>query len=195
MDATRTSIRAPAARDREAFLKAVRSSRRLHRPWVDPPSSEESFRAWLGAARRDSYLAHLIVREDTGAFVGVVNASEIVRGVFRSAYLGYYAFADEAGRGLFSQGFRQVLEALFREHRLHRVEANIQPENLRSRALVERIGFRLEGYSPRYLKVGGRWRDHERWALLAEEYRPARRIRDRAGPGAGQGSRRPGRKD
>jgi ribosomal-protein-alanine N-acetyltransferase len=52
---------------------------------------------------------------------------------------------------------------------LHRVEANIQPNNAASIALVKRCGFRLEGFSPRYLKIAGEWRDHERWALLADE--------------------------
>jgi ribosomal-protein-alanine N-acetyltransferase len=93
---------------------------------------------------------------------------------FQSAYLGYYAFAAHAGTGLMREGFRLVLRELFGRHRLHRVEANIQPENLRSRAFVEGLGFRLEGYSPRYLEIGGRWRDHERWALLAEESRGRR---------------------
>ena len=69
-------------------------------------------------------------------------------------------------------GIAEALKALFGRHKLQRIEANIQPDNMASIRLVKRLGFRYEGLSPRYLKVGGRWRDHQRWALLAEEFRP-----------------------
>jgi ribosomal-protein-alanine N-acetyltransferase len=64
-----------------------------------------------------------------------------------------------------------VLRRAFSDLRLHRLEANIQPGNTRSIALVQRCRFEREGFSPRYLKVGGRWRDHERWAIRVEQWR------------------------
>jgi ribosomal-protein-alanine N-acetyltransferase len=68
-----------------------------------------------------------------------------------------------------TDGMRLVTRYAFDEMKLHRVEANIQPDNIASIALVRKCGFRLEGFSPRYLQVFGEWRDHERWALLADE--------------------------
>jgi ribosomal-protein-alanine N-acetyltransferase len=71
---------------------------------------------------------------------------------------------------------RLVLRRSFVELRRHRVEANIQPGNGASIALARRCGFVREGFSEWYLKVGGRWRDHERWAIRAEQWRAQRRI-------------------
>ena len=174
MNARRVRVRSPRLPDVAEFLEAAARSRMLHRPWVHAPNDRESFRAWVAAGRDPRFLAYLLCLEDGGDFVGVVNASEIVRGIFQSAYLGFYAFAPFAGKGLMSEGLALVLQELFRKEGLHRVEANIQPDNRASKALVKRAGFRKEGYSPRYLKIGGRWRDHERWALLAEEWRARR---------------------
>jgi ribosomal-protein-alanine N-acetyltransferase len=97
--------------------------------------------------------------------------------VFKSTYLGYYAFAPQDGQGLMSDGLSLALDVAFRALRLHRVEANIQPANTRSTALVRRAGFVREGFSRRYIKLAGRWRDHERWALLAEDWRANRTRR------------------
>jgi ribosomal-protein-alanine N-acetyltransferase len=106
-----------------------------------------------------------------GELAGVVNVSEIVRGAFCSAYLGYYAFVPNDGCGYMRAGLAKAIGLLFGKYRLHRLEANIQPENARSIALVRGLGFTCEGYSSRYLKIGGRWRDHERWALRSELWR------------------------
>jgi len=73
-----------------------------------------------------------------------------------------------------SQALELTLAHAFGPLRLHRLEANIQPANTASIALVRRAGFVNEGFSERYLKVGGRWRDHERWALRVEQWRAAR---------------------
>jgi [ribosomal protein S5]-alanine N-acetyltransferase len=113
----------------------------------------------------------------TGEMVGVVNLSEVVRGCFQSAYLGYYAFSPHAGRGYMTEGLGLVVTKAFRELKLHRLEANIQPSNGASIDLARRLGFRKEGFSPRYLKVLGRWKDHERWTILAEDWRAGRRRR------------------
>src|SRR5262249_54230743 len=112
----------------------------------------------------------LVCRRGDGAILAVVNVSEIVRAAFQSAYLGYYAFRPHAGQGYMTEGLALVLRHAFRSLGLHRLEANIQPGNHPSRALVRGLGFRKEGFSPRYLKIGGRWRDHERWAIVREAW-------------------------
>lgn len=157
---------------REAeFLAAVRRSRKLHRGWVVPPASSENYRRYLDGLRNATRAAFLVVVRDPDSLAGVINVSEIVRGSFQSAYLGYYAFEPHAASGCMREGLQQVIRHCFRDLKLHRLEANIQPDNERSIALVRGLGFQREGFSPRYLKVCGRWRDHERWALLADQGR------------------------
>ncbi len=119
-------------------------------------------------------MGFLVCLRASGEIVGVVNLNEVVRGCFESAYLGYYAFSPHAGRGYMTEGLALVVAHAFLERKLHRLEANIQPRNAASIRLVRRLGFHKEGLSPRYLKILGRWQDHERWAILAEEWRGTR---------------------
>ena len=165
----RVFIRPPMARDRDAFLALVRSSRSHLRPWVDPPASRPAFAAYLRRARRPTERAFLVCRREDGTLVGAINVSQIFLGAFRSAYLGYYAGASHTGDGYMSEGLRLVIRNALSKLGLHRLEANIQPANRASLRLVRRVGFRREGFSPRYLKVLGRWRDHERWAVTVED--------------------------
>ena len=164
-------LRHPVRGDLEEFLSLVSASRGLHRPWVYPPNNEQAFYAYVDRTSSDRFLGFFVCLLQTGAIVGVANLSEVVRGLFQSAYLGFYGHIDYSGRGLMREGLLLLLRHAFRKVKLHRIEANVQPENARSLALVRALGFRREGFSPKYLKIGGRWRDHERWALLAEDYK------------------------
>ena len=166
---SRVQLRDLALADREAFLEMVRESRDLHRPWTYPPERADQFDDLVSRTVRDDFKCLAAVLVDGGQLVGIFTVSQIVRGYFQSAYLGYYANARHAGKGLMAEAMTLVLDHAFGPLALHRLEANIQPGNAPSIALARGAGFRLEGYSPRYLLIGGRWRDHERYAITADE--------------------------
>jgi [ribosomal protein S5]-alanine N-acetyltransferase len=149
----------------------MRASRALHRPWLSPPTTADAFQRLLERARGSNFDANLARRREDGAIVGFCNISEIVRGALQGAFVGYGGVAGTTGQGYMTEALGLVLRRAFTDLRLHRLEANIQPSNLASIALALRCGFELEGYSPRYLKIGGRWRDHERWAIRSEQWR------------------------
>jgi [ribosomal protein S5]-alanine N-acetyltransferase len=161
---------APARRaDCADLVQANQASRHHHLPWSEPFTDASGFDAWFARMHTGAHVGLVARDAASGRVVGVVNLMEIVLGIFQSAYLGYYGMAWCAGNGLMTEAVRLGVGYGFDELGLHRLEANIQPDNVRSIALVRRLGFRREGFSPRYLCIGGAWRDHERWALLADE--------------------------
>jgi ribosomal-protein-alanine N-acetyltransferase len=182
----RVALRHPRAADERAFLAAAAASRRLHGSWVRPPDASETFRSYVqrygraGARDRDTarQVGYVLCERATGALVGVFNVSEIIRGALLSAFLGYYAFEGMHGRGYMREGLGLVLDEAFGPLGLHRLEVNVQPANARSIALVEALRFTREGFSRRYVKIAGRWRDHVRFAMLAEDWRLIRRARE-----------------
>jgi len=162
----RIAIRPVSISDLPSFIAASRASRALHKGWVSAPCDDETFKKYVARFDRKlnhGFVVHLV---NSGELVGAINLTNIVLGAFRSGYLGYFAFNGFAGRGLMQRGLRAVVRHAFHDLKLHRLEANIQPGNAASIALVQRCGFRKEGFSPAYLKIGGRWRDHERWAII-----------------------------
>jgi len=182
----RVHLRPPQRGDQKQFIAQARASRRMHLGWVQAPETPSAYAAYVTRYTPSNatprHAALLVIRNDDLALAGVINFSEIVRGAFHSAYVGYYALAPLAGEGYMTEGFALALDYAFRKLRLHRVEANVQPANRRSIALVERLGFEREGYSRRYVKIAGRWRDHVRFAMLAEDW-TKRRVEVRRGMG------------
>jgi ribosomal-protein-alanine N-acetyltransferase len=167
---SRVKLVKPLRGDRAAWCKLVRASRRFFASRISTAATASAFAAVLARAGSPAGEYRLIWRKADGELLGAIALSEIVRGKFQSGYLGYYLGAAHTGQGYMTEAVQLMLAIAFRRLRLHRVEANIQPNNRASLRLVKRAGFRREGYSPRYLKIGGQWRDHERWALLAEDW-------------------------
>jgi ribosomal-protein-alanine N-acetyltransferase len=169
--AGRVYLRSPERSDRGEFVALMRVSRGFHRPWATAPTDDEAFEAYLADSHRPDFEAMLACRRQDQAILGFFNLSHITRGSLQSAYLGYAVGSPYANQGYMREGLELVLREAFLILRLHRIEANIQPGNHASIALARGAGFSREGFSPRYLKIGGRWRDHERWAILAEDWR------------------------
>jgi ribosomal-protein-alanine N-acetyltransferase len=161
---------APTKDQADAFIAMTTTSRAYHEPWVYPATDERRYRAYLDRLDSGNAVGFLVLSVDDDTLAGVININDIVMGGFRCGSLGYYGAAMCAGRGFMTEGLALVLDHAFTKLEMHRLEANIQPDNAASIALVKRLGFRKEGFSPAFLKIGGVWRDHERWAILTEEW-------------------------
>lgn len=165
-------LRSPTKGDGPEFIALNRASKRLHRGLVSPPTTLEQFAGFLERSNREDTVCVFICLVADGSIIGAVSLSQIFRGGFQNAYLGYYIGAPFFGQGYMTEALKLILRYAFKDLKLHRVEANIQPGNVASIALVKRAGFTREGFSRRYLKVCGRWRDHERWAITVEDWKP-----------------------
>lgn len=163
----RVAIRPVNGADQAAFVAAARTSRALHASWVAAPTDAAAFKRYIARFDGVTNFGFVVYLPSTGAVVGAINLTNVIFGLFRSGYLGYFAFAGYEGQGYMAHGLRAVVRHAFSDLKLHRLEANIQPMNLASIALVRACGFEQEGYSRKYLKIGGRWRDHERWAVVS----------------------------
>jgi [ribosomal protein S5]-alanine N-acetyltransferase len=118
-------------------------------------------------AREGSALPFAITYE--GRFCGQLTVGNVVRGAFNSAYVGYWVDEAVAGHGVMPTALALVVDHCFGPARLHRIEANIRPENVASKRVVEKLGFRDEGLHQRYLAIDGAYRDHIGYAITVED--------------------------
>ncbi len=174
----RVGLRPPRLRD-----AATWSALRLrNEAWLAPwePTSRESWASrhstasWPGAlsslrrlARAGFVLPFIVTYDDR--FVGQVTVNNVVRGVLRSAQIGYWVDQEHAGRGIITTAVALATDHCFGPVGLHRIEIDIRPENAPSRRVVAKLGFREEGYLARYLDIDGVWRDHMLYALTVED--------------------------
>ncbi len=171
-------LRPPVAADGPTLIALRQASRAHLEPWepLPPPGGsaydEGWFERFLANAFTERCRRFLIVRASDDVVVGQVALSEIIRGPLQQAFVGYWIGSEFAGRGYMTDGVRSVVEIAFSAVGLSRLEANVQPHNASSIAVLRKVGFRREGFSPRYLEIAGSRVDHERWALTREEWEP-----------------------
>lgn len=163
---SRVVLRRVTKQDEQEFIQLMKQSVELHEPWISPPTNGTMFRYYMQRISRADHEGFAICLRDGGAIVGVINLNNIVRGSFQSASLGYYIGAPYQGQGYMQEGLTLLLKYACKTLGLHRLEANIQPDNERSQKLVQNCGFSNEGLSKQFLYIDGAWRDHVRWCYI-----------------------------
>jgi len=164
-------LRHPEVADFDELLIRYRGSRELFRGLASAHFDGSAFEHLLQTANSDTNKTLLICSVATTEIVGQLSLSQIFYRGFQNAYLGYHLFGGFTGHGYMTEAVGVVLGYAFDNVKLHRIEANVQPHNQPSIAVLRRNGFAKEGFSRRYLKINGRWRDHERWAIIVEDWR------------------------
>lgn len=165
-DPPRVYLRKISRGDEGEFVTLMKASADLHAPWISPPTSSALFRYYMGRISRSDHSGFAVCLKTTDEIVGAININSILRGSSQSASLGYYVGKKFQGQGLMAEGLNMLVRHACSTMGLHRLEANIQPDNLRSQRLVERCGFAKEGLSPKFLYINGAWRDHVRWCYV-----------------------------
>lgn len=178
----RVGIRPLRMRDAGAWSELRLRNEAWLAPWDGrPPDASEStwqernsptaygvaLRVYRREARLGRCLPFGVVLD--GELVGQVTVSSVVRGALQSASVGYWVSEQVAGQGVMTAALALVVDHCFGPVGLHRVEADIRPENGPSRRVVDKLGFREEGYRPKFLFIDGEWRDHLCFALTVED--------------------------
>ncbi len=181
----RVLLRGPQARDYLAWRNLRRDSRDFLKPfeprWGEIDLARRVFTARLRRGRQEAvqgtdynFLIFLPQGEDE-TLAGGLTLSNIRRRAAQHVTLGYWMGRRYAGQGLMTEAVAAVLPFVFDTLGLHRIHAAFLPNNIASRRVLEKNGFREEGYAESYLQIDGRWADHVMFGLTRERYEQGRR--------------------
>ena len=175
----RVFLRPPKRRDALKWQKLRMSSKSFLVPWE--PSWDASSctrRAYLRYFKNSNYLANmdkaysfLIFKTDDKTLLGGINIGNVRRGVSQSASLGYWIGEKHSRNGYMKEALKLLIPSLFIDLRLNRIEAATLEENIASKNLLKKIGFKKEGVLRKYLKINGTWRDHILYGLLENDFK------------------------
>ena len=182
----RLVLRPPRAGDVGELRRLLRHNHMHLKPWNPAPRPGEDVTSITEVSntvlrqRREwkngrSFAFMLTLASDPARFIGKIALNGVMRGAMHGAYLGYWMDVDHQNGGLCTEGIRAVLDFAFGAAELHRLQAAIMPRNVRSLRVIEKLGFRREGYAERYLQIAGRWEDHILFARTSEEHLPDER--------------------
>jgi len=179
LDAGRLFLRPPRNRDWRAWSELRTESREFLMPWEPSWSVDALSRAAFRRRMRqtaiewheDEGYGFLIFRQGDNALLGGINLSNVRRGVAQSANLGYWIGGPHARQGYMTDALLCLMPFAFERLGLNRLEAACLPHNVASRGLLQKIGFREEGYARQYLRINGNWQDHVLYALLRSDLR------------------------
>ncbi len=157
--------------DFEEMLELFKSSLEFYKGLINPPLDLESFKVYVERNLEEANECFVICQNIDNKIVGAINLTQIFRKLFQNCYLGYSLGVNFTGKGFMSEAVNLALKHAFENLKLHRVEANVQPHNLSSIKVLQRSGFSKEGFSRKYLKIDGVWCDHERWAIISEDWK------------------------
>jgi [ribosomal protein S5]-alanine N-acetyltransferase len=170
----RIILRTPQMADYQAWVALREESREFLTPWeptwptddLTRSAFRQRIRRYAEDLRTDQAYPFFLFRKDDNALVGGLALANIRRGVAQAGSLGYWVGARYVRQGYMTAAVRALLPAAFDLLRLHRVEAACIPTNIASVRLLERTGFRREGYARAYLCINGIWQDHLLYARL-----------------------------
>ncbi|MEE8500916.1 MAG: GNAT family protein [Kiloniellales bacterium] len=177
LEGDRVYLQLPVQRNWDAWAALRAESRDFLAPW-EPPWAYDSLtrgayrrrlKTYKSEMRQGLTYSFLIFRRIDDALLGGITLSNLRRGVAQSATLGYWIGAAHSRQGYMTEALAAVLEFAFSRLELHRVEAACLPANEASRRLLLKSGFREEGYAREYLRINGRWQDHQLYAMLRSE--------------------------